>query len=153
MQGLDHWGDWPASYSVPEQHHIWRIGEGQRTSLIISPSPLSKLSLIRLLTDVPLPDGLHVCVNPCWMGCEEREEPCEHRESRVPGGGRYILQISKPMTLQCEFLPVAWIIISPAANGKVIALNTALDEWLAKYASVIHLNAWDHQEMYDNRFH
>lgn len=35
----------------------------------------------------------------------------------------------------------------------VIALNAALNEWLAKYARVIHLNAWDPLEMYNDRFH
>ena len=99
MEGLDHWGYWPSYFSVPEQHQIWRIGEDQRTPLALN---IVKALADELFIDVPLPDGLHLCVEPCWMGCEEREEPSKHQKPKVPGGWRYILQISKPMTLQGE---------------------------------------------------
>ena len=75
---LDNW--WPKSYAVQEQNYIWRIPEG---------ACLLRFAIIGIAYDnsyigTELPDGLHICADPCRGGCDEREKPCEHRKQGNP---------------------------------------------------------------------
>ena len=52
-----------------------------------------------------MPDGLHLVVAPCVLGCKELEKRCEHRvEDAFLLPASYDLQISRPMTLQCKII-------------------------------------------------
>lgn len=53
-----------------------------------------------IITDTPLPDGLHLSAEPCIFGCDEREERCKHQLRDTDLSDLYNLQLSKPMTLQ-----------------------------------------------------
>ena len=92
---LDDW--WPKSYSVPEQNYIWRIPEGAH---LLRPAIIG-ITYDNFYIGTQLPDGLHICVDPCRGGCDEREKPCKHRTEGKPPFG-YVLQISKSMTLKGE---------------------------------------------------
>ena len=92
--------DWPTSYKVPEQHHIWEIPQGK----VMFHELLSACVLIILLADTPLPDGLHLRMEPCPVpGCKRRGTQCKlclETDSMLI----YNLHISKSMALSAKLI-------------------------------------------------
>lgn len=95
------WYHWEDFKSMPEQYHIWIIPKREFTS---SSQPLPKKSLANISDeDSPMPNGIHLVVEPCIYGCKELEERCEHQlQDRFILPAYYNLQTSRAMTLQCK---------------------------------------------------
>ena len=90
-----------------------------------------------LYADTPLPNGLHLRVEPCHVpGCKEPGRLCklclETDQTLI-----YNLHISKSMTLSGGFIQMGEISLL-----KLAALNHALNQMLTKFGRAMHLNGW-----------
>lgn len=94
------------------------------------PPYIQGAGLILVDIDSPMPEGLHLCV-----------EPCEHRSQDGFLPAFYNLQLSKPMTLQGELMGTCGSLLL-----SIVELNAAMNGFLAEHARVAPLKEWDDEE-------
>lgn len=83
--------------------------------------------------NIPLPDGVYLCVEPCFWGCDERKKRCKHRAEPKHVPESYILQISRPMTLQGTWN--RWMRAKPLTDGLSLEHRT---EYNTREAGISH---------------